>query len=333
MAVQIVAGGGGFIGVNLVKRLLDKGTQVAVLDNFSMQSKEDFLSFLGFMDVFIIDVDLSDQDATMEAFQTCNSQLGVVDAIWHLAANSDIPAGVEDTRVDVKHTFMPTVVLCDLAKRFNIEKFYFASSSAVYGDWGDTALVETLGPLAPISNYGAMKLASEAQICAAANAYLTEVCIFRFPNVIGVPATHGVIYDFVNKLKANKTMLQVLGDGSQKKSYLHVSELVDAMMYVAEHANSDSSRSSPLIINIGNADDGVSVRDIAEYVVSVFEPHATIEFGSSNIGWLGDVPKFRYVTEKLTDLGWYPRLNSEEAMQKAAVEIVSQLTQVSRANA
>lgn len=333
MSVQIVAGGGGFIGVNLVKRLLDKGIQVAVLDNFSMQSKEDFLSFLGTKEVFIIDVDLSDQDATMEAFQTCISHLGVVDAIWHLAANSDIPAGVNDSAVDVRHTFMTTVVLCEMAKQFEIKNFYFSSSSAVYGDWGDTALEEKLGPLTPISNYGAMKLASEAQICAASQAYLHDVCIFRFPNVIGVPATHGVIFDFVNKLKVNKTLLEVLGDGSQKKSYLHVSELVDAMLYIVEKMQLSSAHRSPLIINIGNADDGVSVRDIAEFVVSVCEPNAAIQFGPGKIGWLGDVPKFKYITKKLNDLGWYPELSSKAAMQKAVLEIEGQFKQGARSSA
>ena len=116
-----------------------------------------------------------------------------------------------------------------------VKSIHFASSSAIYGDFGETKIHEAIGPLLPISNYGAMKLASEAQIAAAAESLLEQVNIFRFPNVVGIPATHGVIFDFVNKLINDPNQLHVLGNGTQQKAYLHAADLIDAMLLIANN--------------------------------------------------------------------------------------------------
>ena len=241
-----------------------------------------------------------------------------VDEVWHLAANSDIPAGIDNPRVDLKDTFLTTFFLLKASEKYSIKKFNFSSSSAVYGDWGQKALKETLGPLKPISNYGAMKLASEAQICAAAESFLEEANIFRFPNVVGVPATHGVILDFFEKLKSDPSCLQVLGDGNQKKSYLHVSELIDAMLFVSE-LNERSNRIE--IVNIGCSDSGILVKDIAMMVKSLIAPTAEISYGSEDRGWVGDVPRFFYDTTYLKKMGWVPSLSSHKAVELAVKEI------------
>ena len=129
---------------------------------------------------------------------------------------------------------MTTFNLLEMARKYSVRNFYFASSSAVYGDHGNKNIDENTGPLMPISNYGAMKLASEAQCFAAFESFLDKLRVFRFPNVVGTPATHGVIFDFINKLKKNPTRLDVLGDGTQQKSYLHVNDLVQGMIHLSE---------------------------------------------------------------------------------------------------
>lgn len=320
--VCIITGGSGFIGVNLAKKLVNLGNVVVIGDNFSLGSKK-------YVDLWIspnfdnfLEVDVSSFDGAMSLFEFCFERHGRIDEIWHLAANSDIPAGVDDSFVDLKDTFMTTFCLLEACRMFGVKKFNFASSSAVYGDWSGIPLHESLGPLKPISNYGAMKLASEAQICAAFESYLDVANIFRFPNVVGVPATHGVILDFFKKLIATPERLDILGDGSQKKSYLHVSELINAMVFISTLENeTDSAR----IVNVGCDDAGILVSDIARIVTSVYSPNAKLKFGKTNRGWTGDVPKFCYDISYLKSLGWEPKLTSHEAVQKAAFEINNQL--------
>lgn len=213
MSVHLIIGGAGFIGVNLASALLDRGEQVTVVDDLSRGTVGNMEAIARRNGFAFIKADCSDP-------QLLDDALGdlVVDEIWHMAANSDIPAGVADYRVDLQQTFMTTVAILDVMKRRAIPVIHFASSSAIYGDHGDNRIHENIGPLLPISNYGAMKLASEAQLRAAKEAYIDRVSVFRFPNVIGVPATHGVILDFVRKLQATPDVLDVLGNGTQQKS-------------------------------------------------------------------------------------------------------------------
>jgi UDP-glucose 4-epimerase len=164
-----------------------------------------------------------------------------------------------------------------------------------------------------------MKLASEAAISAALESHLDCAYLFRFPNVIGVPATHGVILDFIRKLQDSPANLNVLGDGTQQKSYLHVEELIGAMLFIRDQA-SDSLN----YYNIGADDEGVTVRFIAETVVERVSPNARISYGVGNKGWVGDVPKFSYSINKLAMLGWRPSLGSAQALQKAVAQIAKQ---------
>lgn len=313
---HFVSGGAGFIAQTLVRSLLGRGETVIVVDNLS-RGKPEFLQDLeGDQNFQFHALDCAEPSA----LSALVSGLGVqVTDIWHMAANSDIPAGIADPGIDLKDTFLTTFHLLGLAREFGVARFHFASSSAIYGDLGDVAVHEDIGPLQPISNYGAMKLASEAQIRAAAEAYLPTANIFRFPNVIGVPATHGVILDFVNKLKATPRELQVLGDGSQRKPYLHVEDLVEAMLFIADGAVERYN-----VYNIGPRDVGVSVQFIAETVRDRVSPQAQIVYGTSNRGWVGDVPRFNYSTERLTALGWSPKMGSREAVIRAVDQIARQ---------
>jgi UDP-glucose 4-epimerase len=166
-----------------------------------------------------------------------------------------------------------------------------------------------------------MKLASEAQLSAAGESFLSRINIFRFPNVVGVPATHGVILDFINKLILNPSSLEVLGDGTQKKSYLHVSDLIRAMFVIRGLSSSQKIQ----LVNIGPLDDGITVQWIAEQVVKRVSPDARIIYGKGNKGWVGDVPKFCYSTQRLQSYGWSPKLNSADAVKRAIDEIATQL--------
>jgi UDP-glucose 4-epimerase len=164
-----------------------------------------------------------------------------------------------------------------------------------------------------------MKLASEAAISAALESHLERAFVFRFPNVIGVPATHGVNLDFIRKLKATPGLLEVLGDGTQRKSYLHVEDLVDAMLFIRSRARDKLS-----YFNVGAQDEGVTVRFIAEKVVAKVAPRARIRYGQGNKGWAGDVPRFAYSTAKLSALGWRPKTGSAGAVAKAVDQVAAQ---------
>lgn len=319
--LSLIAGGAGFVGVNLARALVQRGDRVVIIDNLSNGRKAYLDTDPALRSLPLIAADLADRADCRAAFaKAAEATGGKIDEVWHMAANSDIPAGVADPDVDHRDTFLTTFEILGAMRELGIGVLHFASTSAIYGDLGDTPLHEAIGPLFPISNYGAMKLASEAQLSAAAESFLDHVSIFRFPNVVGVPATHGVILDFLRKLQANPARLDVLGDGSQQKSYLHVTDLVDAMLLVAGHRSRRVDA-----INVGPVDDGVQVRWIAEQVALRHGGSPQIVYGAGNKGWVGDVPRFTYSTAKLQALGWKPKLGSDAAVIRAIDEIAGQL--------
>ena len=303
----IVAGGGGFIGINLVKELLKKKRRIFLLDNFSNGNKLLINRLKTFDYLTVIECDLSKEDEIFHAIEKILFEVQSLDEIWHLAANSDIPSGVLNPKIDLRDTFLTTFNLLEIARKYSVKNFFFASSSAVYGDHGNKNIDENIGPMMPISNYGAMKLASEAQCFAAYESFLKKLRIFRFPNVVGTPATHGVILDFINKLRKNPNKLEVLGDGTQQKSYLHVDDLISGMIYLSE---TNLRENCNPIFNLGPQEDSVKVKWIAEQVVLKFSPKAKIIYGNSNRGWVGDVPRFSYNTKKAQSYGWNPKFNS-----------------------
>lgn len=261
--------------------------------------------------------DCSDPVALRAAIDALNAP--TIAEVWHLAANSDIAAGAKDLRVDLHRTLLTTTGVLLMLQELAPATIHFTSSSAVYGDRGDLEISELAGPLEPISYYGAMKLASEAQLRAAVESFVPKANIFRLSNVVGVPATHGVVLDFVDRLLAEPDRLAVQGDGMQRKPCLHVSELVDAMLFVAEHSQDRFN-----VFNVGPRDDGVSVATIAAIAVAELSPDAVVAFGTEPRGWVGDVPRFRLSVDKLATLGWTARLKSEAAVRRTVAEIIAQ---------
>ncbi len=314
----LITGVAGFIGCNLAKRLTNEGHIVLGVDNLSRGTMQNLALIQNTANFHFIKTDCANSRNLLEQTAPFHNKFPITE-VWHLAANSDIPAGVSDARVDLQDTFMTTFSTLEVMKTLDIKVLAFASSSAVYGDHGNQSISETSGPLLPLSNYGAMKLASEAAISAAAESSLTKAFIYRFPNVIGVPATHGVLLDFVNKLKATPNRLNVLGDGTQQKAYLHVDDLLDGMLHIRRYATEKVA-----VYNLGADDLGVSVRDIAQSVIERVSPAADIVYGVEDRGWVGDVPKFHYQLDKLKKLGWTPKLDSTQAIARAIAEIVEQ---------
>jgi UDP-glucose 4-epimerase len=302
----LVIGGAGFIGSVLINKLLCVGRSVIVVDKLSLGTT----SNLDLDEIDFYEEDINHYAKIIKLLEGIE-----LDEVWHLAANSDIQAGVTDLDIDLNDTFLTTSSVLKIMKAMGCTALNFASSSAVYGI-NNNRLYEDIGPMMPISNYGAMKLASEALINASLESFLEKACIYRFPNVTGAPATHGVILDFVRKLKNDRSILHVLGNGSQQKSYLHVHELVDAMLFINKNSQLGNN-----YFNIGPEDDGVTVRQIAEATVSILAPEAEIKFGEKDRGWIGDVPKFFYSNDKLKKLGWKSEIHSIDAVKTAIKEI------------
>jgi UDP-glucose 4-epimerase len=225
-----------------------------------------------------------------------------------MAANSDIQKGGKDPVVDYELTFMTTFNVLQCMRKYNVKQLVFASTSAIYGETNDL-LIENYGPLLPVSNYGASKLACEAFISAFSANYDIQVWITRFPNVVGERFTHGVIYDFIHKLKNNPTELEVLGNGEQYKPYVYVKDLVAGIIFVWQHTSEKIN-----VYNLG-VESRTKVKEIAKMVIDAMELNAHITYTGGERGWVGDVPEFRYDLTKIHRLGWKAGRTSNEAVR------------------
>jgi UDP-glucose 4-epimerase len=315
--LMVVTGVAGFIGSHLADRLLAEGHRVIGIDNLSRGTRQNITAALTHSAFCFLEADLSDLAAAEKDVLPVIAAAGrAVDTVWHMAANSDIAGGIADPAIDLRDTFATTFNTLWLMRQMTGVRVALASTSAVYGVHPGK-LTETVGPLLPISNYGAMKLASEAVISAAVESHLQQACIFRLPNVVGSRGTHGVIYDLLVKLARSPEEVEVLGDGRQRKPYLHVSELIDAMMFIWRNQGQEKR----VIFNIGPDDEGIEVAEIAQEVVTASGTGARIRFTGGDRGWIGDVPRFRYSIEKLAHAGWRPRSSSAAAVRKAIREL------------
>lgn len=301
----LITGGAGFIGSHLDDALIARGHQLTIVDNLVLGRKENIEHLIGNPNFRFIEADLLDMPKMREIFAE-----GKFDMVYHLAANSDIQKGGKDPMVDYNLTFNTTFNVLQLLKEFEIKKFFFASTSAIYGETYDV-LNEDYGPLKPVSNYGAGKLASEAFISAFSSTYGIQTWITRFPNVVGERFTHGVIYDFIKKLRNSPEELEVLGNGEQCKPYVYVKDLVEAILYVIDHASEKYN-----VYMIGS-DSRTKVKEIAAMVIEEMGLNARIRYTGGDRGWVGDVPEFRYDLTKINKLGWTAPHNSNESVRLA----------------
>lgn len=306
----LVTGGAGFIGSHLCDRLVADRHEVWAVDNFHLGQRRNIAHLEAHPQFRFVELDVLDRAALAALF--AQARFG---AVFHLAANSDIPAGLSDPELDLRFNQLTTTAVLATMQSAGVRRLFFASTSAVFGD-ASAALHEDFGPLQPISLYGAGKLAAEAFISAYAHLFGIEAVVLRFPNVVGERATHGVIYDFFRKLERNPLELDVLGNGEQTKPYLYVGDLVDAIMIAWEKAP------PPYAVFHASGIGATTVRDIARMVVEAAgRPETRIRYAGGERGWPGDVPQFRYDISRLQALGWTPRRHSTEAVRLAVERI------------
>ena len=304
----LVAGGAGFIGSHLCDALLSKNNTVIVADKLIMGSKN--IEHLSQNTNFkFYEMELANQDNVDKLFKD-----NKIDIVYHMAANSDIQKSANDTSIDFNDTLLTTRVLLESMRKNNVKNIFFASTSAVYGEMPDIVLNEETGGLKPVSYYGGAKLASEALISSYVSMCDMNAVIFRFPNVIGPRLTHGVVYDFVKKLRNNPKELEILGNGTQCKPYIYVTDLVNAIVKLTEQFEPGVD-----IFNISVMSEGTSVTHIAEIVVDVLGlSDVEFKYTGGDRGWKGDVPRFKYDISKVLATGWKPEYTSDEAIRKAA---------------
>lgn len=313
----VVTGAAGFIATNLLERLLaDPSNEVHGIDNFFLGKREYVARSIGRQNFRFHEFDLLDRDRLAALFQEVRPDL-----VWHLCANSDISYGTTYTDFDLKGGTLVTYNLLEAMRVAQTKQLIFSSSGAIYGEPAVLPTPENYGPLFPISLYAASKIACETLITAFAHNYGIRCWIFRFGNIVGGFPTHGVIHDFVLKLQRDPTRLEMLGDGTQSKPYVHVEDCLDGMMFGHAHASQQ--------VNCYNlaVPDWTSVNQIAEWTIEEMglDP-AKVEIVRSggSRGWPGDVPKVRLDTSRMTALGWTPKMGSNEAVRRSIRETVAQ---------
>jgi UDP-glucose 4-epimerase len=302
-------GGAGFIGGHVVARLLSdqEVARVTVYDNFSSGREAHLARVRDDPRLSVVHGDVGDLESLVGAAD--GHQVAV-----HLASNPDIARAATEPSIDFDEGTLLTHHVVEAARRTSLERILYASGSGVYGDIGEVEAHEDRGPLLPISTYGASKLAGEALISAYSFMFGLWGRAFRFGNVVGPWQTHGVGLDFVRALLDDPTSLRILGDGRQSKSYIHVDDVVEAIL-TAERRESEAFQ----VFNVATGD-YVTVTEIADLAVECLglDPaEVRYEFTGGDRGWAGDVPVVRLSTERIRSLGWRPTRTSREAMQES----------------
>lgn len=298
----IVTGGAGFIGSHLVDRLIVDGNEVTVIDNLSSGKME-------FIEHHDQDPNLKLVKLDMLELEKLKHAIKGADTVYHLAANPDVRLGAENTKIHLEQNIIVTYNLLEAMRMNKQQNIIFTSTSTVYGEASIIPTPENYGPLIPISLYGASKLACEALITSYCHTFEMRSWIFRFANIVGERGTHGIIFDFINKLKTNPEALEILGDGQQRKSYILVSDCIDGILFAVNNSNEMAN-----IFNIGSIDT-INSTEIGELVVKEMGLHdVKFTYTGGNRGWKGDVPKMLLSIDKLRKLGWNPLNNSKSSV-------------------
>ena len=309
-----IVGGAGFIGSHFVDRLLDSaGTEsVTVFDNFSSGREWHLDGHAEDPRLRVVRGDAADLESVTRAV-TGN------DTVIHLASNPDIARAVVEPAIDFDSGTLLTHHVLEAMRLSGATRILYASGSGVYGDLGEIEVDEDHGPLAPISTYGASKLAGEALISAYCHMFGLSGYVFRFGNVVGPRQTHGVGYDFIRRLSSDPGHLLVLGDGQQSKSYIHVADVIEAVLMAAART------SAPVATYNVATGDYMTVGEIAHMALEVMglDPGATeLEFTGSDRGWRGDIPVVRLSTKRLRALGWTNAMSTRLAMRASLESIL-----------
>ena len=314
----LVTGGAGFVGSHLVDALMVRGFRVRVVDDLSGGSLRNVEGWMGDSRFELVRGDLRDP-------AVAERSVDGVELVFHLAANPDVRLGESEPAVHFSENLLMTFnVLEAMRKSEKARHIVYASTSTVYGEAKVFPTPEDYGPLLPISVYGAAKLGCEALISSYCHTFGLSGVLLRFANVVGTRAKHGVIVDFIGKLKQNPEELEILGDGKQKKSYLHVKDLVNGFFAVLPRLDRAGSVEA---FNVGSSD-WVDVKRIAEVVCEEMNVNPRFKFSDvlgDGRGWKGDVRTMRLAVEKIMGLGWKPELTSEEAVRQGCVEVLEEM--------
>jgi UDP-glucose 4-epimerase len=300
---SFIAGGAGFIGSHVSRALLGRDDhEVVVFDNLSSGNLAHLDGLHDDPRLHVVEADLQELDRVVAAMRGS-------DRVYLFAANPDVAAAVKDPSIDFWHGTYLTHNVIEAARITGVGRIVYTSGSGVYGDGAASEVDEAFGPLIPVSTYGASKLGCEAMLAAYAHMFGIDAVAFRFANVVGPGQTHGVTYDFVRRLRSDPTTLRILGDGNQSKSYIHVSDVVSAMLTVSEGDWSGFD-----VFNAGTGEH-VTVTEIADLVSARMGLHdVRYEYVGGSRGWKGDVPVVRLCSDKLASLGWRCVYSSSEAL-------------------
>jgi len=310
----LIVGGAGFIGSHFVHALLSDSSiqQVTIFDNFSSGREWHYEEDAHDPRLKVVDGDVSNVQAL------CDAAAGH-DAVIHLASNPDIARAATEPEIDLYQGTLLTNNVLEAMRRTGVERLLYASGSGVYGDLGEKEADEDYGPLIPVSTYGASKLAGEALISSYCHMFGITACAFRFGNVVGPRQTHGVGYDFIRRLIADPTQLQILGNGEQSKSYIHVSDVISAVLLANK-----LSKPKFQAFNVATGD-YITVKEIADLAVEVLklEQAPTYRFTGGDRGWKGDVPVVRLNTNRIQSLGWRCKYATRTALQLSLQSLAS----------
>ena len=305
----VITGGAGFIGSHLAEALVRKG-EITVFDNFSSGRRE----FLEGLNVKIVRGDIRN-------FEEIRKACKEVDVVYHFAADPDVRKSLEEPLENFRIDVLGTFNVLEACRLNDVKQIIFASSSVVYGN----AVIPTPenAPIAPVSNYGAAKAASEHYVSTYSQLYGIRATMLRYANIIGPRLTHGVIYDFYRKLEKNPKELEILGDGNQEKSYLHVNDAVDATLFAVQKTKKNFD-----VFNVGS-EEKITVKKIAHLIVSTLGlEDVQYKYTGGKIGWLGDVPIMLLSIEKLKDLGWEPRFEVEKSILRTVDWLKTQSSRI-----
>jgi UDP-glucose 4-epimerase len=307
-----IAGGAGFIGSHLVRRLLkeESNCSVVIYDNFSSGKMWHLDEVIGDDRLKVIQSDIKDIEALKRAME--GSEI-----VYHFASNPDIAKAMTQPDVDFWEGTYLTNNVIEAMRTSGVRKILYASGSGVYGDAKDAVTNEDYSPQLPISTYGASKLACEVLLCSYCHMFDFKAAAFRFANVVGPNQTHGVGYDFVRKLRDDNTTLKILGDGTQSKSYIYVTDVLDAMRLIEKNHLEGYS-----YFNVSTLDH-VTVTEIADIVKGLMGlDRVAYEYTGGDRGWKGDVPVVRIDSSKIRKLGWTNKYTSAEAIANSVKSII-----------
>lgn len=307
-----VTGGAGFIGSHVVDLLVSAGCEVTVWDNLSLSTDKHIKKYIEQGKINFIKEDLLN-------LELLTTSMAGHDIVWHLAANTDIPSGFKKHRIDLDNDVIATWNVLEAMFKNNIKELLFSSTGAVYGERIEGLFKESSGPLVPVSLYGAGKIGSEAFISAFCGLFGIKAWIFRFGNVIGERTNHGVIFDFIAKLKKDPNNLEILGTGKGEKNYFLVEECIHGMLYTYSKVKEGPF---PVLVNLGT-DSTSEVMKIAEIIIQELElDNVKYSFTGTPKGWPGDQPVVLLDTSKIHSLGWYAKRTSDDAVRIATRRLI-----------